>query len=502
MYLDRDKYPVGRLVPKQPPQRQPVAAPDPGKPFKCRAVGCTAYFAKKEYANGHYNRSCQFRDDNREVCTICGKEVATSNRGLEVHQQRCLEKQNELDDAIAARPLLPEKEWRTLTPIQRASHEAGFPIYFNGSETREVRRGAEYNTAAKDPFANREMIEALQRMIGVKGNAADVAKGKARPFSTAVDGADIRWLKQEIIKSCFEKDGRFYCTILGIRMGFGSYAEYLATIECMFPKECHSHKTCTVTTCNVQVAHFLDTNTVGDGINNIIAEMINLLQQGLLKEDNRSEVQIPYQAALDRHFEEVDANLKNRLPQDSGVYVDTEIHGKRNSATWKQEYNKQIIQLHLPALISKRVTDCIEADAEMNNWTALQLAMYRRHYRRPIITKMIAMLRRQRGLCAISGLPTGNTLGGQKLSIQRINNQGLDAAHFRLVLNTITGKIEVDCGNVMLIGRIGQGANGYDMNPNLFRHAMLHSRLPLARTDQQRAAVAAKYTPIVYEHDF
>jgi hypothetical protein len=138
----------------------------------------------------------------------------------------------------------------------------------------------------------------------------------------------------------------------------------------------------------------------------------------------------------------------------------------------------------------------------MNNWTALQLAMFRRHYQRPIVTEMIAMLRRQRGLCAINGLPTGNIPGAQKLSIQRIRNQGLDAAHFRLVLNTITGKIEVDCGNVVLIGRIGQGTHGYDMNPNLFRHAMLYSRLPLARTAQQRDAVAAKYTPIEYEHDF
>jgi hypothetical protein len=80
--------------------------------------------------------------------------------------------------------------------------------------------------------------------------------------------------------------------------------------------------------------------------------------------------------------------------------------------------------------------------------------------------------------------------------------KGLDAAHFRLVLNTITGKIEVDCGNVVLIGRRGQGAKGYDMNPNLFLHAMLHSRLPLARTAQQRDAVAAQYTPITDEYDF
>jgi hypothetical protein len=339
-------------------------------------------------------------------------------------------------------------------------------------------------------------------MLKVRGNKADVAKGKPFPFSTAVDGADMGWLKREIKKSCFEKDGRYYCTILGIRMGFGSRAEYLATIENMFPKECHSHKTCTVMTCNSQVAHFQDTNTDGDGIGDMHAEMHNLLQMGLLKEDTRSEVQIPYQAALDRHFEEVDANLKNRLPQDSGVYVDTEIHGKRNSSTWQQEYNKQIIQLHLPALISKRVWDCIKDDAEMNNWTALQLAMFRRHYHRPIVNEMIAMLRCQRGLCAINGLPTGNIPGAQKLSIQRIDNQGLHAAHFRLVLNTITGKIEVDCGNVVLIGRIGQGTNGYDMNTNLFRHAMLYSRLPLARTAQQRAAVAAKYTPIKYEYDF
>jgi hypothetical protein len=266
----------------------------------------------------------------------------------------------------------------------------------------------------------------------------------------------------------------------------------------MFPKECHSHKTCTVITCNNQVAHFLDTNTVGDGINNIIAEMINLLQQGLLKEDNRPEVRKPVQAALDRHFEEVDANLKSKSPKANGVFVDTNKHGRRNTATWAAEHERQMIELHLPALISKRVSSCIVADAEMNNWTALQLAMFRFHFKRPIITKMIAMLRHQRGLCAINGLPTGNIPGAQKISIQRKSNQGLNAAHFKLVRNTITGKIEVDCSNVMLIGRIGQGANGYDMNPNLFLHAMLYSRLPLARTDQQRAAVTVKYTPFFF----
>ena len=79
------------------------------------------------------------------------------------------------------------------------------------------------------------------------------------------------------------------------------------------------------------------------------------------------------------------------------------------------------------------------------------------------------------------------------MSIQRKRNKGPNNAHFRVTYNTNTGQFELDISNCEWIARVGQGTHGYDMSRKKYLHALLHSPLPFARTEQQLAAVRAAY---------
>jgi hypothetical protein len=490
-YADRVKFPVSSLDMPVPPV-PPLPAVVKAHKCPCWDDGCRFSYDTKPGAIQHHRSSCVYNDDSRWRCTVCDKETSKAQRCIDIHTASCDKKQQKRRDRMAARPKLTDGNFARLPELERRLITHALPTDYDGSPLAPLSKGREpaYDLTGRQPFGGREITPALIAMLKGARNHHDIEAGIR--FSEAEESKDMDQLRKLIWETCVVIDGALCDKILGMKATWRSHSKHKLSIENTRPNLRHLWEYLEILPVCLQAPHL-------DTLGHTGAEIQHICMAMLLCFDDDPAVKKAVEAALEAHLTAVRLNL-SQTPAANGVRAGTTLFGSSGS-DYRCEWHRQACRLHLLHKIRSCVSDCIVADAKMNRWTDDEQAEFRMRFYAEAVTRLADLFVKQRGLCAHQYITIGCQPGANNMSIQRKRNKGPNNAHFLVTYNTNTGQFELDISNCEWIARVGQGASGYDMSRKKYLHALLHSPLPFARTEQQLAAVRAAYEACPEDED-